>query len=349
MRARSSLALTDLRESASLAIHAMLDAGLIGVEQIRHGVQVRRLEASSVILLISSVNAKYLYKKRKSGFQPGSNAEGSFHRIAQTESRFSSVRRLIPHLHLYDERSGSSIFECIADGRSIHYDIFHGDTSPAMLTSVGAALARCHSVHINSDEGDTSLASAPMPWVVRGIAIRHDVPAQNTRVKEFIEAVCASSFFLMTGNALSRSWRATHLIHGDVRLSNIICVRNTSSFLVDWELAGWGNPLFDLGCLMASLIFTIDLQTGKGSGSVASGESLFDHALGGYEETRGLPISPSEASAIYAFSSLRLIQHAIETLQVSAHQKSGLESDVIRIAKQLHSKSRAAVSNSEKL
>jgi Phosphotransferase enzyme family len=50
--------------------------------------------------------------------------------------------------------------------------------------------------------------------------------------------------------SVSRTWAPTCLIHGDFKWDN--CLRGPEGLrIVDWELAGYGDPAWDLGCALA--------------------------------------------------------------------------------------------------
>jgi thiamine kinase-like enzyme len=57
---------------------------------------------------------------------------------------------------------------------------------------------------------------------------------------------------LMAGLQLLHSrWRLSHVIHNDVRPENLIVRPDSGLVVIDWELAGLGEPLWDLGGLVA--------------------------------------------------------------------------------------------------
>ena len=64
------------------------------------------------------------------------------------------------------------------------------------------------------------------------------------------------------GAALDRiadEWWPGALIHGDVRFENVLAIGSQPGFdanvcLVDWETATFGDPCWDLGCLIAEFV-----------------------------------------------------------------------------------------------
>lgn len=56
---------------------------------------------------------------------------------------------------------------------------------------------------------------------------------------------------------LARDWRATATIHGDIKGDNIALAADpVRAILFDWETAGLGDPLYDLGCAVGDRVTT---------------------------------------------------------------------------------------------
>jgi thiamine kinase-like enzyme len=51
---------------------------------------------------------------------------------------------------------------------------------------------------------------------------------------------------------LREGWSAVALVHRDVKWANCIAVGGAIK-LVDWEMAGWGDPAWDIGSALAEL------------------------------------------------------------------------------------------------
>ena len=56
---------------------------------------------------------------------------------------------------------------------------------------------------------------------------------------------------------LARQWRCQCLIHADVKWDNCMAVQEDGRWqikMVDWELANWGDPAWDAGCIFAAFL-----------------------------------------------------------------------------------------------
>ncbi len=102
------------------------------------------------------------------------------------------------------------------------------------------------------------------------------------------------------------------LVHHDLKWDNVAVAPGPSPVIVDWELAGAGDPAWDLGCLVAEHLLR--------DGSAAIGLPVPAHALvQGYGEAAR--ISPRAASLfaerVALAAVLRLAQFALEVAERS--------------------------------
>jgi phosphotransferase family enzyme len=79
----------------------------------------------------------------------------------------------------------------------------------------------------------------------------------STANLEFLRIAQGSTALLDGLAALDATLRTTRLVHGDVRLANVLVPDVDApdrSWLVDWEFAGLGDPRADVGALMGDLM-----------------------------------------------------------------------------------------------
>jgi len=131
---------------------------------------------------------------------------------------------------------------------------------------------------------------------------------------------------------LARHWRATAVIHGDIKADNILLTLTDPPrvILIDWETAGTGDPLWDLGCAVGDRVWAwreqLPLTAG---GSLADWladsptplASIGAHAralLAGY----GDPVDPARVAAYAgAFLLQRAVTYGMHTSQLPARAR----------------------------
>jgi len=104
------------------------------------------------------------------------------------------------------------------------------------------------------------------------------------------------------------------LTHGDFRTGNYLVDNTGLVAILDWELAGWGDPLEDLGWFFMKF-WRLD-QTAKEAGGIASRGSL----LRGYEQVSGRKVN---ARDLTYWEILANVRWAAISIQQAARHLSG--------------------------
>jgi hypothetical protein len=131
-----------------------------------------------------------------------------------------------------------------------------------------------------------------------------------------------SSEAIRDGLATSHGeWQRTAIIHGDLRLDNIMFLPPNDFRLIDWELWGTGDPAWDLGTLFEALtrLWLHTAHTDDESGEPIADDSswaVYQAALRslwfGYTGARETSVDiPTDKLARYA--AVRMIQTAFES------------------------------------
>ena len=223
----------------------------------------------------------------------------------------------VPRLHGHDRRRGILILEWIAGGEdllALHRR--RARCSPVLAAALGRALATVHRV---TPDGEALRDDAP--WVLA----LHRPPLEALRYLsagsiELVTRLQADPRLGAAFDALREDWRTEALVHRDVKWANCIAhapvagpgARPTQIKLVDWEMAGWGDPAFDVGSAFSDFaLFELD---GAAAGAVRPAAAAFWRA---YVRTRRLDARAAdrllELSSRYAGA--RLVQTAYEHTQ----------------------------------
>jgi aminoglycoside phosphotransferase (APT) family kinase protein len=121
----------------------------------------------------------------------------------------------------------------------------HPDRFKAPLaTLLGRTIASIHGIR-RSGAPNGFRANGTSPWVFT-LASEH--PRYSGKPGESIFRVLRKyPEYRVFLEELDRDWRATSLIHADMKFDN--CVSNedgTRLSIIDWELANWGDPCWDV-------------------------------------------------------------------------------------------------------
>ena len=231
----------------------------------------------------------------------------------------------VPRLHGHDDARGILILEWIGDG--VDLDALQrrrGRASPALAAALGRALAAVHAV---TRDGE-ALREDP-PWVLS----LHRPALEALRYLsagsiELIRRLQADEGVGAALDALRESWTADVLVHRDVKWANCIAHpaarggRPARVKLVDWEMAGWGDPAFDVGS-----VFSDHAAFAPRPGATTAAASFWR----AYARAAGL--DEREAAArlerSVRFAGARLVQTAYEHTQ----EATVLEAPVARLVR----------------
>ena len=240
------------------------------------------------------------------------NEVALYRRLTAAGDGGGAVAACVPRLHGHDARRRILILEWIAGGEDL--DALHhrrGRPSAALAAALGRTLAAVHAV----GRDEQALRDDP-PWVLS----LHRPPLEALR---YLSAASVDLIGLLqadpgVGAALAElrdGWSAERLVHRDVKWANCIAhpaadgARLSRVKLVDWEMAGWGDPAFDIGSALSDFAaFALRVAV-----STAAPAALWR----AYGRARGLDDRAAAAllERSVRFAGARLVQSAYEHTQ----------------------------------
>jgi hypothetical protein len=315
------------RETATQALTYLLNIGALGQQDFKEeDITVSFKESRNAVCLIQTSAAMGFICK--AGIQepwntePKVAAEARFYKYAWHDSRFAELRAFLPRFLNYDSRSYYLIIDACLPEITLH-EAWAGDAAveTSFLSFLGAALKNIKSVGMKFRTGGAlQKIDSSQPWILN-LATGHGLPIPNNEIATKILAVARNSQALVAAaGALKASWNNADLIHGDMRLSNILIAKKPEILkIVDWELFGWGDSCWDAGSLFGSMICA--------SCAYSSDPPRFQQIVGeiaGLFRTIFENYSPSKTAneddvpvRIVLYAGLRLVQCAFEHAQVS--------------------------------
>ena len=234
------------------------------------------------------------------------NEAALYRRLTSGSAR---LRACVPQLHGYNRAGGVLILEWIEHGEDLERHIASRDgCPPALAAALGRVLAALHAVAPDEEE-----LRRDAPWVLA----LHRPPLEALRSfsaasVELVKRLQADAPLCRALDELREGWAPLALVHRDVKWANCIAhpapgsgsARLTRVKLVDWEMAGWGDPAFDVGSAFSDCV-------GAGPGPAAG--ALWSAYV------RAARLDDAAATALLTravrFAGARLVQSAYEYTQ----------------------------------
>ncbi|HEV2774339.1 MAG TPA: phosphotransferase [Solirubrobacteraceae bacterium] len=258
------------------------------------------------------------------------NEVALYRRLTAGDGATGALAGCVPRLHGHDALRGILILEWIADGEDL--DALHhrrGRPSPILAAALGRSLAAVHAV-----SRDAQALRDDAPWVLA----LHRPPLEALRYLsaasiELIRLLQADADLGTALDALRGDWRTERLVHRDVKWANCIAhpaaggTRLTRVKLVDWEMAGWGDPAFDIGSALS------DFAGFALRGGTSAAPRSFWRA---YVRVQGLdePAAATLLARSVRFAGARLVQSAYEHTQETTVM-SALVVRLVELAREL--------------
>lgn len=220
----------------------------------------------------------------------------------------AALRDCVPRLHGYDRARGLLILEWISQGADLERIVAsRGACPPALAAALGRALAALHAVAPDDEQ-----LRRDAPWVLA----LHRPPLEALRYfseasARLVKRLQADAPLCVALDELRADWAAVALVHRDVKWANCIAhpapgggsSRLSRVKLVDWEMAGWGDPAFDVGSAFSDCV----------AGSKAAAGALWSAYV------RAARLDADAAAALLTravrFAGARLVQSAYEHSQ----------------------------------
>ncbi len=280
------------------------------------------------------------FVKQISHFDPQSIAmlqcEAACYWLAQNDPEYSALRRIVPHLVAFDLERQILVTELLPGAENLGTRLQRlQDDQITLARRLGECLGDYHNQLSRTLTGVTNTAIFPrqVPWILSADR-RNSGPFKKltSGTAELLDLVDRTPVLFEGLRKISDAWNADTLIHGDMRLSNIVLGEVSSGepavLLVDWELCDIGDKRWDLGALtQAFLSFAVASQSpGLRTTALKHDTWLSEKFLripaafwAGYCSSTCISRAdrPWFVSECLEFAAARLIQSAYEYLQLA--------------------------------
>jgi hypothetical protein len=173
------------------------------------------------------------------------------------------VRSYLAALHRYDAQDQVLVLELLPQALTLGaYHQRRGQFPLRIAALLGAAVGTLHQIGPGAviADGGSPLAPCPLPWALAVHRPSLDLYCGFSLAS--IQLLGLLQQFPEFGRQLDRlraEWQCQALVHYDLKGENLLVVPTRGGArsqvkLVDWELAGWGDPCWDVGSIFGEYL-----------------------------------------------------------------------------------------------
>jgi hypothetical protein len=258
-------------------------------------------------------------------------SEARFYRCLAGDARLAALREFTPKLVMHDEHRAVLVVEHLNEARDLGDFLRASNLDARPLVMLGRALALLHGPNVAAALATASFhATNGPPWIL-------SVAEADPRAFGELSGGERTLLGLLRGRPDVRSallrlrsgWRRSAFVHHDLKLDNCLWSETPQRLhLVDWELAGPGDPAWDLGTVfqaiptLAILLGAVQ-PTGSNPYAVALAPQQLQYTkvllrafFASYAQARGFAEREARDEIVraLAFSGARMILSAYEAL-----------------------------------
>jgi thiamine kinase-like enzyme len=241
----------------------LLQRGLIDTRAIVEGdlLVIDSSRRNANFKVISERGPSYLLKqgigpRRSEGI---ANEAAIYNYLHHEHPSHHTLRSYLAVLRFHDSGEGILVTDLLPN--AAHLAAHHARTgrfSIRIASQLGKALALLHTpdtIRNPQRREGTRIHNLhlPAPWVLSAHHATIDLYRQLSNANLQLVRLLQHSPSAATLDDLRRSWRHSALIHYDLKMENIV-VAGRRPILVDWELAGLGDPLWDAGSVLGEYL-----------------------------------------------------------------------------------------------
>jgi hypothetical protein len=199
----------------------------------------------------------------KQGTDPERNAsianEAKVYQFFYSDAESDKFTRYLPRYFGYDPDKHVLLVEFLTDVEDLQkYHARCGRFSTKIAASMGDALSLLHRKSWTNGKGSGHIFMCPPPWVFSihhpDVGILQGMSEANIQVIKIVQQYPEFCGLL---DELRKGWKAEAFIHSDLKWDN--CLLSVASGkitlkIVDWELAGLGDPSWDVGSILSAYL-----------------------------------------------------------------------------------------------
>lgn len=244
----------------------LLECGLLSTQSIIDSdlYVFERSYRNANFMVVSEQGPSYLVKQGLDKITAASvDHEAKVYEFLTTYPGRGEFLRCLPRCYHHDDREHIIVLEMVRGGENLDSRFWRvGRFSTALAAEVGVALALLHHTTRACAEGIVEPPrSLYLPPTILNIH-RPRLTQYNSASAANIQLLLIAQQLPGMGEELDRTmaeWKADAFVHGDIKWANLVTTtrfkgKKCELKIVDWELAGVGDPCWDTGSIFSEYL-----------------------------------------------------------------------------------------------
>lgn len=185
--------------------------------------------------------------------------EAKVYQFFDSDAEADEFSQYLPRYFGYDPSENVLFLEFLANARDLQkHHARVGRFSSKIAATMGLALSLLHRKSWSNVESSESGFQRPLPWVFSihhpDIGILRNSSEANLQVIRIIQGYPEFCDLL---DGLRDEWQVEALVHSDLKWDNCLVLGGAANGImkiVDWELAGLGDPVWDVGSIFSAYL-----------------------------------------------------------------------------------------------
>lgn len=184
--------------------------------------------------------------------------EAQIYELIHSTMGKAGLTQYLPRFFDYDSARGILVIEYLSYAQNLHnYCALRGRFSKVLGAAIGDALSSLHQIRWDRQSGRIEMLAHGPPGILSihrpELEVLRDISGANVQVIKIIQRYPEFTELL---DELRDEWRSEALIHFDFKWDNCLVTSRTPSGrktrlkIVDWELAGIGDPIWDVASVL---------------------------------------------------------------------------------------------------
>ncbi|MFI5220042.1 MAG: phosphotransferase [Bacteroidia bacterium] len=245
--------------------HYLLQRGLLtSADFVKRKIEIRKNFSRNRNFLISVEGKAGFFVKQTSGSDYNKIRsivnEANCYWLAKNDRQFFSLRKVMCNYFDYNPKQYVLILQLLKTTGDLEAVMARNNHLPGSIArEIAVLFSKLHTVRYGKIENKPAdklfNKSVPHIFKIDGTNEAFFNSVGNAD-RQILKIVNEKNGLVNQIKRISLKWNVECFIHGDIRLGNIITSKTANSKinLIDWELSDFGDPAWDTGCFMQSLL-----------------------------------------------------------------------------------------------